>query len=719
MPYPPSMCQSIEEMPFRRYTLRVYHERQSLFQCARHTVNNLLQEPAYSSADFERLARALDRWEIFPETGGQNRPREHPATAETEEKGGEVLTARHNGERADGRFVNDAQSCLEGESVAESDAEKASRGDHSCVDTERVYQISKQQFLPQTAEHENQNDTCLTMSLERENGASASEQNMRCAHTEQLSPVLPFSSPQNKHAHLGKEACFSPAESPLRENSDSSSTSLCTAEQDTDHTRYPSCPNRSTEPLAPAHISWNTDFFPSTPKRANITSCAAAPLSSSSVSCAAGTPVPPRPVQRRPLVSPILPEEGLRTNLFSSLFGTNYSAPFGLGNYDLSLVQLLLGRHGLELDFRNERRAQDTTSKTVSTSKDRPEKDSSLRQERMHNRGRPIISGGVTLEQLRNPRLVGFIINVELPKTGWRRLLPKSASRHFYAVRKLRCTYTSESRSSGAGRNCETANEMKSRGQAGVVLLLGAADPRGADVETRESQTATPAVTCAHCGEAPHESACASLSGIQHTKGGTEQDAASHFPLDNERHTSSHSLSAAESPHSERGYCWVNLDSKLERPQVFVDDRALALYLNKKLGEGDGFSIGEDTQAKPWFISGEKERCRGTRNERCVSKSTPRAVSQNLERAESPARHLGAKRLQTDKTREVLKDTREEHAIVHGVQWYSRHGTGSLHMYMPSRYGNEDLPVEACGFDDDGYKDAIVIEVLTTDGGDI
>ncbi|CBZ54437.1 hypothetical protein NCLIV_048660 [Neospora caninum Liverpool] len=718
MASPPCVCNSNGKLPLPRI-IHVYHERQSLLQCARHTVNNILQAPAYSSADFERLAGALDRGEFFPvEKLEQQIPRGPPATAHAKGKRSELRPPRRRGAWAgQSIFAGGPEACSEGASIPVNERETASR-DGFCGET-KTHEQAGWQVRGQTGEDKHQTYSGHSMPQEGDpgkrschgNGAAVSEQDRICTLTRQASPGSPDSSSQSPHAHRGKEPCSSSG-LPLRESSDSSSTSFYTPEQEAGDSWPPSSPNAST-PVAPAHLSRNTNFGPIILKRTDVPSRATAPLSCSPLSCATAMPVFLRPVPPRPVASPLFPEEGSRGNLFSALFATNYSAPFCLGNYDLSLVQLLLGRHGLELDFRNERRAQGRSGRTVSA-KGVPTKGSSLTHENTRNSCCPVFPGAVTLEQLRNPRLVGFIINVELPKTGWRRLLPKSASRHFYAIRKLSCTYTLEPRSCGTGGKFGSANEMATgkRAEKNTVLLLDVPerDPQNEDWGTSESQTEKPPATRVHCGEAPHDCPCGSLSFIQYTTSEDRHDAASRFHSETERRvSSSQKAAAAGHAHSESGYCWVNLDSKLERPYVFVDDRALVLYLNKKLGERYGVSMQGSTQAMPRVSPEDKKRCLQMFEEGCVCSTTPRADSQYQECDESTVGDLGGKRFEADAKGGRSPETRSAPATVHKVPHEP------LRLYMPRRYGDENSATESSNVDDD-YKDAVVIEVvLATD----
>lgn len=233
-------------------------------------------------------------------------------------------------------------------------------------------------------------------------------------------------------------------------------------------------------------------------------------------------------------------------DILSAMLGTSYSAPLWLGNYDLSLLELILGQHKLHLHFGNDVEFSKRPSGEGVSHRD---------TEKVYDRDRaPTIPGGagqdfpgaVTLEQLRNPLLEGFVVNVALPRTGWRRLLPRTASRHFYAIRKLKCEYTSDV------------------GQYGYTVLSSSKSQLVVKLpwtETSSDSDARP--TAPVC-----DRDCASCLSRTDCR-------------DDKQHLSD--LNGPPEVFPPRTCCWVNLDSKLAIPRVFRSEGALMVYLNKKL----------------------------------------------------------------------------------------------------------------------------------------
>ncbi|PHJ19712.1 hypothetical protein CSUI_006456 [Cystoisospora suis] len=234
--------------------------------------------------------------------------------------------------------------------------------------------------------------------------------------------------------------------------------------------------------------------------------------------------------------------------ILSSVFGTSYSAPLWLGNYDLSLLELILGQHQLHLRFANqvelpkwesEDEVSHKDTETVSTMHCSSTVLDSIGQD---------FPGAVTLEQLRNPRLEGFVVNVAVPRTGWRRVLPRTVSRHFYAIKKLECEYTSDV------------------GQYGYTVL----SPYRSKLVVKLPYTGTGSDSDAAPAATTRDRDCISC------RSGTD--------CRNDKQGDQLGLTGPPQVLSTRGYCWVNLDSKLAVPRVFRSEAALMVYLNRKLG---------------------------------------------------------------------------------------------------------------------------------------
>ncbi|PFH33718.1 hypothetical protein BESB_079340 [Besnoitia besnoiti] len=576
--------------------VEVYHERQSLLQCARHTINNLLQGPVYSSDDFTQLAWALDRGQFFPD----EKPR---------------LEAASRSRTPEGAPGASPASC------------------------------------EPSAPQEKGDDSCCSCGLGSPSTSSA--------HTETAA---------GRKADPDKKR-FSGS----RRSSGSPSSALCVAcasQLDT------SLANAAATPTAPCRL-------------------ATQPLSSSS---AAGE---------------------TRTGWFSALLPTSYSAPFGLGNYDLSLLQVLLARHGLELRFRREN-AVDTGAVESNGAVESSGDDgcgSLAGQSKTDEKDGLACTGIVTLDQLRDPGLVGFILNVELPKTGWKRLLPKGLSRHFYAIRRVRCTYGSAPSLDEKGETSQAGGRTVEKEKWGTrcVLVFNAPPEPCAKRHATDSSRDAQVTSTAQSG-CPRQNSSSEHSGAFREECAmvSRGDVDSGVQLPN-----THSGLSEVRPEATVGQCWVNLDSKQETPLVFMDDSALVAYLNRKLrskhdakrGEGSGTealasSEAEDTSSEfPEKSSpGLAVPARASGPQKAVDHDMPQAA------AEGNGSETGITAGWTQ------KQSSEPSSLTRSSHCRSQTEAGTAHLYMPRGTGTQDASNPENYAKDDGYSDAVLIEVLASCG---
>lgn len=337
-----------------------------------------------------------------------------------------------------------------------------------------------------------------------------------------------------------------------------------------------------------------------------------------------------------------------RRRVSSVLLGTDYSAPLGIGNYDLSLLQQLLCLHRLSLNFANNpstvqtdndeagkcrvlsstedyegrnARGDTITGEIVSlTHQQKPvwhqeQHEAPIREQRGQHPQQQLpnsiilpakyspsrrvkphgnSSGWVTIEQLRNPRLLAFILNVRVPRVGWRRLFPMvGADRHFYTIRKVKWeTATSVELPSGekakrvvSAEIFENTSKLKfackpvDDGSRSHISSCRLSEERGNNAEKsefhqrryqriREELPFAMEPVCdspvADAGYMEEES----CSGV-HSLDGSKQEKAFHSV------TGNYGVD----------FVWLDLDSNLSTPRVFQTENALVIYLNRKLKE--------------------------------------------------------------------------------------------------------------------------------------